>query len=104
MAASGRTPHSEARPGRSGIGATPPPDRPLGKDGCPCFADLHHHNLRAGEPPEGSWMEARVTKVTRVSARFSKSLASRRFRPNQEKVRSTTQRRGRDDEALRRCA
>jgi hypothetical protein len=40
-------------------------------------------------------MEARVTKVARVSARFSKSLASRRFRPNQEKVRSTTQRRGR---------
>jgi hypothetical protein len=42
-----------------------------------------------------SWMEARVTKVARVSARFSKSLARRRFPPNQEKVRSTTQRRGR---------
>jgi hypothetical protein len=28
--------------------------------------------------------------VARVSARFSKSMASRRFRPNQEKVRSTT--------------
>ena len=42
-----------------------------------------------------SWMEARVTKVARVSARFSKSLARRRLRPNQEKVRSTTQRRGR---------
>jgi hypothetical protein len=40
-------------------------------------------------------MQARVTKVARVSARFSKSLARRRFRPNQEKVRSTTQRRGR---------
>ena len=40
-------------------------------------------------------MEARVTKVVRVSARFSNSLARRRFRPNQEKVRSTTQRRGR---------
>ena len=40
-------------------------------------------------------MEARVTKVSRVSARFSKSLARRRLRPNQEKVRSTTQRRGR---------
>src|SRR6202045_3778110 len=40
-------------------------------------------------------MEARVTKVTKVSARFSKSLARRRFRPNQEKARSTTQRRGR---------
>jgi hypothetical protein len=26
-------------------------------------------------------MEARVTKVARVSARFSKSLARRRFRP-----------------------
>src|SRR6516225_10088107 len=40
-------------------------------------------------------MEARVTKLARVSPRFSKSLARRRFRPNQEKVRSTTQRRGR---------
>ena len=41
-----------------------------------------------------SWMEARVTKVARVSVRFSKSLTRRRLRPNQEKVRSTTQRRG----------
>jgi adenylate cyclase len=32
-------------------------------------------------------MEARVTKVAKVSARFSKSLARRRLRPNQEKVR-----------------
>src|SRR5207253_101901 len=47
-----------------------------------------------------SWMEARVTKVARVSVRFSKSLSRRRLRPNQEKGRSTTQRRGRDDEAL----
>ena len=32
-------------------------------------------------------MEARVTKVVvRASARFSKSLASRRLHPNQEKV------------------
>jgi hypothetical protein len=30
-----------------------------------------------------SWMAARVTKVSRVPARFSKSLARRRFRPNQ---------------------
>ena len=37
-------------------------------------------------------MEAKVTKVTRVSARFSKSLLRRRFLPNQEKVLSTTQR------------
>ena len=36
-----------------------------------------------------SWMEARVTKVTRISARFSRSLARLGFRPNQEKVRST---------------
>jgi hypothetical protein len=35
-------------------------------------------------------MEARVTKVTKVFARFSKSLARRRLRPNQEKVRSAT--------------
>jgi hypothetical protein len=33
-------------------------------------------------------MEAKVTKVARVSARFSKSFAGRRFRPNHEKVRS----------------
>jgi len=63
------------------------------------FADLHQcksaeftayalaSRLRA------SWMEAMVTKVARVSARFSKSLARRRLRPNQD-VRSTTQRRG----------
>jgi hypothetical protein len=36
---------------RSGYGATPPLDPALGKDGCPCFADLHHHDLRPGEPP-----------------------------------------------------
>ena len=35
-----------------------------------------------------------MTKVAKVSARFSKSLARRRLRPNREKVRSTTQRRG----------
>jgi hypothetical protein len=40
-----------------------------------------------------SWMAARVTKASSVEARFSKSLARRRFRPNQEKVRSTTHRR-----------
>src|SRR6476646_3968 len=39
-----------------------------------------------------SWMDARVTKVARISARFSESLARRRFCQNQEKVRSTTQR------------
>ena len=35
-----------------------------------------------------TWIEARVTQVARVSAGFSKSLARRRLRPNQEKVRS----------------
>ena len=45
-------------------------------------------------------MEASVTKVARVSTRFSKSLARRRFRPNQEKVHSTTQRRGRTTKPL----
>src|SRR6516164_2820054 len=40
-----------------------------------------------------SWIEARVTKQARVAAWLSKSLASRRFRPNQEKMRSTSQRR-----------
>jgi hypothetical protein len=42
-------------------------------------------------------MEARVTKVARISAWFSKSLARRRLRPNHEKVRSTARR---GDEAL----
>ena len=42
-----------------------------------------------------NWMEARVTKAAKVSERTSKSLAKRRFHRNQEKVRSTTQRRGR---------
>ena len=46
-----------------------------------------------------SWMEARVTKLAGVSARFSKSLARHRFRPNQEKARSTTPAARRDDEA-----
>ena len=36
-----------------------------------------------------------MTNVAKVSGRFSKSLARRRFRPNQEKVCSTTQPRGR---------
>ena len=49
-----------------------------------------------------SWMDARVTKVARISARFSESLARRRFRQNQEKVRSTTQRRGRTTKPLSR--
>ena len=44
-------------------------------------------------------MEARVTKLARVSARFSKSLARRRLRPNQEKARSTTPAARQDDEA-----
>jgi len=42
-----------------------------------------------------SWMEARVTKVAMVFARFSKSFASRRLRPNQKKVRPTSQQPGR---------
>jgi hypothetical protein len=33
--------------------------------------------------PGASWIEARVTKAAKVSARFSKSLARRRLRPNQ---------------------
>src|SRR5260370_3073610 len=45
------------------------------------------------------WMQASVTKARRVSARFSKSLARRRLRPNQEKVRSTTPA-GQHDKAL----
>ena len=41
-----------------------------------------------------SWIEATVTKVTKISSRFSKSLARRRFRTNQDKPRSTIQRLG----------
>jgi len=41
-----------------------------------------------------SWIAARVTQARSVSAKFSQSLASRRLRPNHEKARSTTQRRG----------
>jgi hypothetical protein len=45
------------------------------------FADLRHGGLRGAGSALASrlragWMEARVTKVARVSARFSKSLAS----------------------------
>ena len=47
-----------------------------------------------------SWMEARVTKVARVSARFSKSLARRRFWPNQEKGALDHPAARQDDEAL----
>src|ERR1700739_86544 len=58
-----------------------------------CFADLHHQNLRPGEPPEGQLDGGEGNEGGQVSVRFS--LARRRLRPNQEKVRSTTQRRGR---------
>jgi len=47
------------------------------------------HDLRAGKPPEGQLDEGKRHEGGRVSARFSKFLARRRFRPNQEKVRST---------------
>jgi len=33
------------------IGATLPLAGAPAKDGCPCFADLHHHGLRPGKPP-----------------------------------------------------
>jgi hypothetical protein len=39
-------------------------------------------------------MLARVTEAASVSAKFSQSLADLRLHTNQEKVRSTTQRRG----------
>ncbi len=38
-----------------------------------------------------NWTAARVTKASRMAASFSNSSASRRIRPNQEGVRSTTQ-------------
>src|SRR4029077_11152011 len=75
------------------------------------FADLHDSAMQTSGLFElaiyalasrlrASWMEARATKAPRVSARFSKSLARRRLRPKQEKVRSTTQRRGRTTKPL----
>jgi hypothetical protein len=56
------------------------------------FADLRHVVSRTATYAlasrlRASWIEARVTKVAKVSARFSKFLARRRLRPNQEKVR-----------------
>jgi hypothetical protein len=36
----------------AGFGATPPLARASAKHGCPCFADLRHHDLRPDEPPE----------------------------------------------------
>jgi hypothetical protein len=45
-------PVSRPRSEMAANGATPPLGPALGKDGCPCFADLHHHDLRPGEPPE----------------------------------------------------
>ena len=57
-------------------------------------------DLLPGKPPEGKLDGRGLTKVAKVSARFSTSFARRRFRPNQEKVRSTTQRRGRTTKPL----
>jgi hypothetical protein len=68
------------------------------------FAALHHREVQPwfieltihalASLLRASWMEARAAKAPRVSGRFSKSLPTRRLRPNQEKVRSTTQRLG----------
>ena len=48
-------------------------------------------DLLPGNPPEGQLDGGGGDEGL---GKFSKSLARRRFRPNQEKVRSTTQRRG----------
>ena len=50
--------------------------------------------LHSGQPPEGELNRREGDEGGEGFARFSKSLASRRLRPNEEKVRSTTQRRG----------
>jgi len=47
-----------------------------------------------------SRIDAMVMNATAVAVRFSKSLARRRHRPSQAKVRSTTQRRGRSSNPL----
>src|SRR5262249_8092391 len=64
------------------------------------FADLRHDVSRTATHAlasrlTASWLEARITKGAKVSGDFSKSWGGRRLRPNHEKVRSTTQRRGR---------
>ena len=65
------------------------------------FAELAHrvlptggfwvHELRPGKPPEGKLGGCEGREGGHSSARFSQPLARRRFCPNQEKVRSTTQ-------------
>src|SRR6516164_2240871 len=84
------------RPGRSdlaipyngrmaGIGASSSlPNAPDEGSFAMRFADLRHGGLRGAGSALASrlragWMETRVTKVARVSARFSKSLARRRL-------------------------
>jgi hypothetical protein len=74
------------------------PHQPICRPSQPCRANQRFVELAIyalASRLRASWMEARATKAPRVSARFSKSLAKRRSRPNQEKVRSTTPRRGR---------
>ena len=53
------------------------------------------YGLCPGTPPEGKPDRGKGHEVARVTARFSKSSARRRLCPNQEKVRLTTQQRGR---------
>jgi hypothetical protein len=62
---------------KAAFGATLPFALALGRDRSPCFGDLHQHDLRPGERLRVSfisWMEARVAKVARVSARFLEIL------------------------------
>jgi hypothetical protein len=76
--------------GRLSMLCRPPPSRLYPGEPPQCRAAIR---VRGTFPSRFGWV--RVTKVAMISARFSKSLARRRFQSNQEKVRSTTQRRGR---------
>ena len=57
--------------------------------------NLRVGDLRPGKPPESKLNGAEGQRRRQGLARFPKSPARRRLHPNQEKVRSTTQRRGR---------
>ena len=82
----------------------PPLDPALGKDGCPCFADLHYHDLRPGEPPKGQLDGGEGNEggqgFGKVLEVFGKPPGS--AEPGEGALDHPAARQ--DDEALRRCA
>jgi len=77
------------------IGAQPSARALIANFRFPYFADR-----RPAEAPEGKLDGGEEHRSLGSRRGLSKSLARRRLRPNQEKVRSTTQRRGSTDEAF----